>query len=221
MVPGVPAPRAAAVVAAAVACVGMAVIATRVAHRRETEDSESECETDHDELPFTGPGWSLRISEPGRDVKKPCTGFRHRMPPCTRWPFRPGARTPSRASSCRRPSRGPREVRVAVHAIGVNPVDWKMRSGGPAAARRARDPAVPRAARAGDPGRRLRRHRRGRRRAGDRPRRRASGSSAAPTSRAASTAATPTPWSSAPTRSATLPDAVLVRRRRRAARRRA
>jgi len=26
---------------------------------------------------------------------------------------------------------GPRDVRVAVRAIGVNPVDWKMRSGGP------------------------------------------------------------------------------------------
>lgn len=32
-----------------------------------------------------------------------------------------------------RPSRplGPRDVRVKVRAIGVNPVDWKMRSGGP------------------------------------------------------------------------------------------
>lgn len=32
-----------------------------------------------------------------------------------------------------RPARplGPRDVRVAVRAIGVNPVDWKMRSGGP------------------------------------------------------------------------------------------
>src|SRR5690242_9293690 len=29
------------------------------------------------------------------------------------------------------PEPGRREVRVAVHAIGVNPVDWKMRSGGP------------------------------------------------------------------------------------------
>jgi NADPH2:quinone reductase len=29
------------------------------------------------------------------------------------------------------PEPGKREVRVAVHAIGVNPVDWKMRSGGP------------------------------------------------------------------------------------------
>jgi NADPH:quinone reductase-like Zn-dependent oxidoreductase len=29
------------------------------------------------------------------------------------------------------PQPGPREVRVAVHAVGVNPVDWKMRSGGP------------------------------------------------------------------------------------------
>ena len=28
-------------------------------------------------------------------------------------------------------SLGPRDVRVAVRAIGVNPVDWKMRSGGP------------------------------------------------------------------------------------------
>lgn len=26
---------------------------------------------------------------------------------------------------------GPRDVRVRVHAIGVNPVDWKMRAGGP------------------------------------------------------------------------------------------
>ena len=29
------------------------------------------------------------------------------------------------------PEPGRREVRVAVHAIGVNPVDWKMRTGGP------------------------------------------------------------------------------------------
>lgn len=29
------------------------------------------------------------------------------------------------------PEPGPREVRVAVHAIGVNPVDWKMRKQGP------------------------------------------------------------------------------------------
>src|SRR5687767_15626963 len=29
------------------------------------------------------------------------------------------------------PEPGPREVRVAVHAVGVNPVDWKMRQGGP------------------------------------------------------------------------------------------
>src|SRR4051812_21601033 len=29
------------------------------------------------------------------------------------------------------PEPGRNEVRVAVHAIGVNPVDWKMRSGGP------------------------------------------------------------------------------------------
>jgi len=29
------------------------------------------------------------------------------------------------------PEVGRRDVRVAVHAIGVNPVDWKMRSGGP------------------------------------------------------------------------------------------
>ena len=29
------------------------------------------------------------------------------------------------------PAPGPREVRVAVHAIGVNPVDWKMRQQGP------------------------------------------------------------------------------------------
>jgi NADPH:quinone reductase-like Zn-dependent oxidoreductase len=29
------------------------------------------------------------------------------------------------------PDVGPKQVRVAVHAIGVNPVDWKMRSGGP------------------------------------------------------------------------------------------
>lgn len=29
------------------------------------------------------------------------------------------------------PAPGPREVRVAVHAIGVNPVDWKMRKQGP------------------------------------------------------------------------------------------
>jgi NADPH:quinone reductase-like Zn-dependent oxidoreductase len=29
------------------------------------------------------------------------------------------------------PEPGRHEVRVAVHAIGVNPVDWKMRSGGP------------------------------------------------------------------------------------------
>ncbi|NUO53149.1 MAG: hypothetical protein HOV80_30235, partial [Polyangiaceae bacterium] len=31
------------------------------------------------------------------------------------------------------PSRalGPRDVRVRVAAVGVNPVDWKMRSGGP------------------------------------------------------------------------------------------
>jgi NADPH:quinone reductase-like Zn-dependent oxidoreductase len=29
------------------------------------------------------------------------------------------------------PEVGPKQVRVAVHAIGVNPVDWKMRSGGP------------------------------------------------------------------------------------------
>jgi NADPH2:quinone reductase len=29
------------------------------------------------------------------------------------------------------PTPRPHEVRVAIHAIGVNPVDWKMRSGGP------------------------------------------------------------------------------------------
>lgn len=29
------------------------------------------------------------------------------------------------------PEPGPREVRVAVHAVGVNPVDWKMREKGP------------------------------------------------------------------------------------------
>jgi len=41
------------------------------------------------------------------------------------------ANEPLRLVELPRPALGPRDVRVKVRAIGVNPVDWKMRSGGP------------------------------------------------------------------------------------------
>jgi NADPH:quinone reductase-like Zn-dependent oxidoreductase len=41
------------------------------------------------------------------------------------------ATEPLRLVELRAPSLGPRDVRVQVRAAGVNPVDWKMRAGGP------------------------------------------------------------------------------------------
>ncbi|MEU7937661.1 NADP-dependent oxidoreductase [Microbispora bryophytorum] len=48
-----------------------------------------------------------------------------------------------RVAECEVPDPGPGQVRIAVRAAGVNPIDWKVRSGAMAAVMPVRFPAVP------------------------------------------------------------------------------
>ncbi|MEO3868617.1 NADP-dependent oxidoreductase [Nonomuraea sp. B12E4] len=48
-----------------------------------------------------------------------------------------------RVAECEMPEPGPGQVRIAVRAAGVNPIDWKIRSGAMAAVMPVRSPAVP------------------------------------------------------------------------------